>query len=448
MSEECNNKIEMGDEHYAEHLADVNEDNEVNSTDDIRNANGVLLVKKGARIDNKAVKKIIQHKLSKPLEDQVAIKDSITNEKLLSNTLEILKKFPDIKTVMTDNKFDNDIKEIILGTEIPALIFQNLTVLSHQQADVFEKAVYTALLAALIANKLGLDLKQKQTAYLAALVHDIGLLRISPDILNKKGQLTSDEWRAIQSHVVIGELMFRSTPGLPESISRATLEHHERCDGTGYPSGKNEGHLEIFGQIVGLADSMQAIRANQFDKKGLNLANAIPYLQMNSTTFFHPVYRAAHMLIKSSSLIPATHMPNNDHSSLALEILGKTEGLKGIVVPLSVVHEIITPLKPKKNGAATIRIASRLIERINSSGIFSQELCQWIKSLHDNNSPDKKDLSELTYTDLMLSELSWQLESVRKNLSEYIDHECDQSSDAYPELQTNLTLFSNCLQIL
>lgn len=453
MSEEIVEKnkseVDLGEDHYAQHLADVNEDNEVLSTGDIRNSKGVLLVKKGARIDNRAVKKIVQHKLTRPLEDQIAINDSIDNKKLLDHSNSLLDKYHDIQTIISDNEMDKEVNNVILGCSIPTIIFQNLTVLSHQQEDVFEKSVFSAVFAAMLAIQLRLPVNEQQNVYLATLVHDLGLLRISPDILNKKEQLSSEEWRAIQSHVVIGELMFKSIKGVPSSVSRAVLEHHERCDGTGYPAGKNESGLETFGQIVGLADSIQAIRVNQFEKKGLNLANATPYLQLNSTTFFHSVYRAAHMLVKNSTLQPATHIPGNKHSRLALDLLGKTEGLKNIIAPLRSSHDIMEALKARKRGGAVIRISSRLIERISSSGIFSKELTEWIKSVEKESAPGKSDLAELTYTNLMLNELTWQLESVRKNLGEYVDHECvDKDNENYAVLQENLEKMANCLTVL
>ena len=64
---------------YAKYLASVNETNEVQATTDICNRQGVLLVKNGSRIDQSLADKILQHKLLKPLEDQVKLKDEFSS---------------------------------------------------------------------------------------------------------------------------------------------------------------------------------------------------------------------------------------------------------------------------------------------------------------------------------------------------------------------------------
>src|SRR3569833_2767210 len=68
---------EEATDHYAEHLAEVNKETDVVATEDIYNKSGVLVARRGARIDHGAAKRLAQHKLLRPIEEQVELKDSL-----------------------------------------------------------------------------------------------------------------------------------------------------------------------------------------------------------------------------------------------------------------------------------------------------------------------------------------------------------------------------------
>ena len=194
-------------DHYASYLAEVNKDNEVLSTEDIHNAKGVLVVRKGARIDGEAAQRIVQHKLLQPLEKSVQIKDSLCGSGLQEHFRRLVGKYPDLAQVHAAHHFERDCELYMSGRPLHTLLIQKLTVLHLQMPDVFEKGLFCAWLAALIARELALDQETVHAAFLAGLLHDVGFLHIAPDIMRKQGPLDAAEWRAIQSHVVIGRLV-------------------------------------------------------------------------------------------------------------------------------------------------------------------------------------------------------------------------------------------------
>jgi HD-GYP domain-containing protein (c-di-GMP phosphodiesterase class II) len=444
VSDDTDINLEQGSNHYASHLAEVNERNEVTSNQDIVNSRGVLLVKKGSRIDSSAVEKIVKHKLTQPIDEQISIKDSINNEKLIEHSVLLLQKYPDLGDIVAGHQFTEKLKENINKTNIPNLIFQNLTVLHHQQPNLYEKSLYTAILCCLIADQLEMEPIAIRRTFTAGLVHDIGLLRIDPTVLNKKDQLSAGEWRMIQGHVVIGEMMIKSMQGIAEETARAVIEHHERCDGTGYPLGKNESSLSLTGQIVAIADSLQAIRVNQFAHNGLNLVNALPYLNMNSSTFFDRVYRAVYQLIRQAQIEPGV-MPFTPSLSLfSGEIARRCAGLQDSISPLQKVFRTIIPLHTNKRGSAVKRVNHRVVQKINQSGILSPDLTEWLRTLTDNDN-DKATLIELNNTHLILNELTWQLESMRKVLGEYLENESDPEHSSHEILASELNTITNCL---
>jgi HD-GYP domain-containing protein (c-di-GMP phosphodiesterase class II) len=155
----------------------------------------------------------------------------------------------------------------------------------------------------LIASEYPLSDKEIHNAFIAGLFHDIGLLHIDPAVLFKKTELSADEWRAIQSHVVIGYLVFKGSDIANQEVARAILEHHECCDGTGYPKAKSAEQLLTLGQVLAQADSIQAVRINRFKDSGRSLRDALPILHMNSGTHFLSVYKTICLIILKSKLL-------------------------------------------------------------------------------------------------------------------------------------------------
>lgn len=126
---------------------------------------------------------------------------------------------------------------------------------------------------ALISYSIGkwLDLKQKDLndLSLAALLIDIGKIQIPEALLNKKGQLTNDEWVELQKHAVISYDLIKNYSFISNEIKQAVLLHHEKIDGSGYPMGMTGDKIPLFARIIAIADIYSALTANRAyrDKK-------------------------------------------------------------------------------------------------------------------------------------------------------------------------------------
>jgi hypothetical protein len=123
--------------------------------------------------------------------------------------------------------------------------------------------------------------------FLAALTHDVGMLHLNPQILHKADELTADDWQHVQSHVDISTKILRDIPGVSPAIVTAVMEHHERCDGTGYPFAKVESELSIPGQILAVADAIVGIYFNRFKAQGRRWREVIPVLEMNRAAYLY-----------------------------------------------------------------------------------------------------------------------------------------------------------------
>ena len=112
-----------------------------------------------------------------------------------------------------------------------------------------------------MAKRMGLDEAEQLTMYYAGLMHDIGKLTVSDEILNKTSKLSSDEWTLIQQHTTNGAALLKNFTILPE-INDAVLYHHERFDGTGYMNRLSGKDIPLVARMVGIADAFDAMNTN------------------------------------------------------------------------------------------------------------------------------------------------------------------------------------------
>jgi HD-GYP domain-containing protein (c-di-GMP phosphodiesterase class II) len=420
-------------DHYAEHLAEVNKDVDVVATEDIVNQHGVLIARKGSRIDHSAAKRLIQHKLSRPLEQQVQLSENVDTSAMYASWLQLMRKFPDLAQMHVALGFEQTYQEVLTTLKIHPLLSQKLSVLVRQMPEWYEKALFCAWLAALVVREMGLDDSTLRSAIVAGLSHDIGFLHLDPQTLAKRGKLTPEEWRAIQAHVVIGQLFLADLPDMDERIPSAVLEHHERYDGTGYPFGKTSHSLQLLGKVVGLADSLQAIRINQFAATGRTLRDAMPYLQMNDFTNSLDVYRAASALLKKSGLQPARINPHGTIRAWAQRLGERCTALQEIREPLMAFEQLLLEKMAgeKQYGATLIAVLNNVLVKIASAGLGGTYVLDWLSSCGDD---DENALSDLNETDLMVNELIWHVNHVQRTAEGYFEKECVSVGTAHKDM--------------
>ena len=115
-----------------------------------------------------------------------------------------------------------------------------------------------ANLATRLARGIGLNHDEARTIRWAALLHDVGKLRISDTILNKSGPLNQDEWAIVRRHPVEGAEMVNTLTGMRE-VADLILTHHERYNGLGYPYRLPQDQIPIGARILAVTDSYCAM---------------------------------------------------------------------------------------------------------------------------------------------------------------------------------------------
>ncbi len=122
-----------------------------------------------------------------------------------------------------------------------------------------------------------------------AYFHDIGKLAIPPEILNKVGKLSEDEWKIIKMHTTLGAEMMRNHE--LEIVREAAFiveEHHERYDGKGYPYGLMGEEISLEASIISVVDAFDAMTTNRIYRGAMSFEEAIQEMKDGRGTQFHP----------------------------------------------------------------------------------------------------------------------------------------------------------------
>jgi two-component system response regulator RpfG len=141
----------------------------------------------------------------------------------------------------------------------------------------------------LIAEHLGLSRLECEEIEYAAPLHDIGKIGVSDNILLKPGKLTAAEWEVMKTHTTMGHAILKDSDSRFIKMGAViALNHHEKFDGSGYPSGLAGKVIPLEARIVAVADVYDALRAFRPYKQGWSREDAVAYLSTQAGNHFDP----------------------------------------------------------------------------------------------------------------------------------------------------------------
>lgn len=138
-----------------------------------------------------------------------------------------------------------------------------------------------------IAKRMGMSEEDIQNVYYIALLHDIGKIGITDNILSKPGALTTEERSIIQQHVTIGGDILKDFSSIPNIVDGA-LYHHEKFDGSGYAAGLKGVDIPLVARIICVADSFDAMSSARCYRKAMSMDYIIKELKENAGKQFDP----------------------------------------------------------------------------------------------------------------------------------------------------------------
>ena len=187
------------------------------------------------------------------------------------------------------------------------------SLVDHADAGNLDHGREVARLAGLTADELGLDSTQRWRACAAARLHDIGKLCVPPEVLAVPGPLDHRQWELVRRHPDVGANILALAPGL-QDIAEVVRQHHERHDGTGYPSGIAGDAICIEARVVSVCDAWSAMRSDRAYRGARDEADAIAELRGAAGSQFDPLVLDAFLRIIDTASRPQT--PGNAREPL------------------------------------------------------------------------------------------------------------------------------------
>lgn len=141
-------------------------------------------------------------------------------------------------------------------------------------------------LAARIAREMRIPAAQTEEIRIAALIHDVGKMAVPVEILSKPGDLSALEFSLIKVHPEAGRQIIRSA-GMAGDAAEIVYQHHERCDGSGYPRGLSGDQLILGARVLMVADVFEAMSSHRPYRPALGVDVALEEIDSGAGTRYH-----------------------------------------------------------------------------------------------------------------------------------------------------------------
>lgn len=151
---------------------------------------------------------------------------------------------------------------------------------------LYSHSVNVAVISLVLGIALKLPKKKLQYLCIGALLHDVGKAFIPREILMKDTEFESEEISKLQQHPTLGYRYLSDTYDLSSHIKMIVLQHHERCDGLGFPNKLANEQINTLSKIVSIADAYDALSSGRPNKKSMFPSDVLEYLMSNAGQMF------------------------------------------------------------------------------------------------------------------------------------------------------------------
>ncbi|MEL7088107.1 MAG: HD domain-containing phosphohydrolase, partial [Planctomycetota bacterium] len=145
----------------------------------------------------------------------------------------------------------------------PTLVLSLIRMKGESAGSLYRHGLKSALLTMTLAQQMGFRESQAADGGVAALVHDLGMLRVPAEVRNARRQLTPAETLQIQQHPTHTLNMLDRITGVDDSVKTAAYQVHERCDASGYPKHRPKQFIHPLAKIIAVSDTYAALTADR-----------------------------------------------------------------------------------------------------------------------------------------------------------------------------------------
>ena len=244
--------------HYLDHVVKLSETSDIEASEDIVTGSGMKLLAKGTKIDARARERLLEFRLNKPLENMMRVVGG-TDPSLFHPLAEQLLARHGLLRGICASVPGFDPIAILKALELSDNVRSLLSVYAGQATSKLEHAVGVAVITSALGGSLAANTADTAALVIAALTHDVGELYIDPAFLSRGVKLTSQQWKHVATHPIVGSHVLGAMPGAGPRIASVVLAHHERLDGFGYPQGTLGSSLSMAGQMLAVSEMLMGL---------------------------------------------------------------------------------------------------------------------------------------------------------------------------------------------
>jgi HD-GYP domain-containing protein (c-di-GMP phosphodiesterase class II) len=197
--------------------------------------------------------------------------------------------------------FKGMVGDIANQIDLNSNVLLNLCHLKTHDNYLYSHAVNVSIVAMIIGRELKMNESTLKNLGLAALLHDVGMIRIDKSIYNKNGKLSDAEWAEVKRHPMYGYEILLGNEDFSEEILLGVKQHHERINGKGYPDGLSGDSICLFGKIIAVADVYDACISSRKHRQRMTAYEALKNLLGESMLFDIRILKA---LVTSMAIYP------------------------------------------------------------------------------------------------------------------------------------------------
>lgn len=262
--------------------------------DTIFSNDGILLARKGIKLNTKLLEKINQNQIftlyiddehsnaevSRLLEPNIVNKSMILIKELFlavgyRDSSGILKSKSIFDFVTPLNQMADEIIDELSSVRDNPLEYVNIKSIENY---LYMSSLNCGILSALMAMNLSYNRDMIKQIFLAGIFHDVGMAMIPRDVFYKKGELVIEEKLMILNHPKSGHEYLKDKNFLSAYVKQATLQHHEKLDGSGYPNRTSGKEISQISQIIGIADIFDAMISDRPYSRATTPNEALEFL--------------------------------------------------------------------------------------------------------------------------------------------------------------------------
>lgn len=271
--------------------------------EDMYNHSGVLILIKDTMLDQQQIEKILLNSIDRvriklaesdnlygvnregdlrSIYDHVKIKEfrekyTAEVEEVTSIIKEIGKGLPvDVQAVCQVSR------KIVAEFNAAKEIINYLQFVRDMDDETYSHSLNVCMLSIIIAKWLDLEAEEIEETAAAGLLHDIGKTKVPRELLRKPGKLTPEEFDEIKKHTIAGYMILDNITDVSGNIRYAVLMHHEKIDGSGYPTGAVDKEIPLIPKIIAVADIYDAMTANRIYRKHMCPFEVIKNFEMQT----------------------------------------------------------------------------------------------------------------------------------------------------------------------